>query len=85
MRVIFMGTPDFAVPTLDALVEAGHDVIAVVAQPDRPKGRGQKMVHHVARVVMHDGKNKPYSINARFVCCELGSVVHGVVPVGFLH
>ena len=44
MRVIFMGTPDFAVPTLDALVEAGHDVIAVVAQPDRPKGRGQKMV-----------------------------------------
>jgi len=39
-----MGTPDFAVPTLDALVEAGHDVIAVVAQPDRPKGRGQKMV-----------------------------------------
>ena len=44
MRVIFMGTPDFAVPTLNALVEAGHDVIAVVAQPDRPKGRGQKMV-----------------------------------------
>jgi len=39
-----MGTPGFAVPTLDALVEAGHDVIAVVAQPDRPKGRGQKMV-----------------------------------------
>ena len=44
MRVIFMGTPDFAVPTLDALVAAGHEVIAVVAQPDRPKGRGQKMV-----------------------------------------
>jgi methionyl-tRNA formyltransferase len=39
-----MGTPDFAVPTLDAVVAAGHDVIAVVAQPDRPKGRGQKMV-----------------------------------------
>jgi len=39
-----MGTPDFAVPTLDALVAAGHEVIAVVAQPDRPKGRGQKMV-----------------------------------------
>jgi len=39
-----MGTPDFAVPTLDALVDAGHEVVAVVAQPDRPKGRGQKMV-----------------------------------------
>ena len=39
-----MGTPDFAVPTLDAIVAAGHEVLAVVAQPDRPKGRGQKMV-----------------------------------------
>tara|TARA_B100000575_G_scaffold270017_1_gene250172 strand:+ start:129 stop:1052 length:924 start_codon:yes stop_codon:yes gene_type:complete len=44
MRVVFMGTPQFAVPTLDALVEAGHDILAVVAQPDRPKGRGQRMV-----------------------------------------
>ena len=44
MRVIFMGTPDFAVPTLDALVEAGHEILAVVAQPDRPKGRGHKML-----------------------------------------
>ncbi|MAY79160.1 MAG: methionyl-tRNA formyltransferase [Deltaproteobacteria bacterium] len=43
MRVIFMGTPDFSVPTLNALVDAGHDVIAVVAQPDRPSGRGKKM------------------------------------------
>lgn len=42
MRVVFMGTPDFAVPTLKALVEAGHDVPAVVTQPDRPKGRGKK-------------------------------------------
>ena len=39
-----MGTPDFAVPTLEARVEAGHEILAVVAQPDRPKGRGQKMV-----------------------------------------
>lgn len=44
MRVVFMGTPDFAVPSLDAIVAAGHQVIAVVAQPDRPKGRGKKMV-----------------------------------------
>lgn len=43
MRVVFYGTPDFAVPTLDALVAAGHDVVLVVAQPDRPAGRGQKM------------------------------------------
>ncbi|MGB8957105.1 MAG: methionyl-tRNA formyltransferase [Tumebacillaceae bacterium] len=39
MRIIFMGTPDFAVPCLDALVENGYQVVAVVTQPDRPKGR----------------------------------------------
>jgi len=42
MRLVFMGTPDFAVPSLKALVEAGHDVAAVVTQPDRPRGRGKK-------------------------------------------
>jgi methionyl-tRNA formyltransferase len=41
--VIFMGTPDFALPTLDALIEAGHELIAVVAQPDKPAGRGKKL------------------------------------------
>ena len=41
MRIIFMGSPDFAVPSLNALVEAGHDVIAVYSQPPRPAGRGK--------------------------------------------
>jgi methionyl-tRNA formyltransferase len=41
MRIIFMGSPDFAVPTLDALVEAGHEVIAAYTQPPRPAGRGK--------------------------------------------
>ena len=40
MNLIFLGTPDFAVPTLEALVSAGHWVVAVYTQPDRPKGRG---------------------------------------------
>ena len=43
MRIDFMGTPDFSVPALKALVEAGHDVAAVVTQPDKPKGRGKEM------------------------------------------
>ena len=43
MRIVFMGTQDFSVPTLKALVEAGHDVAAVVTQPDKPKGRGKEM------------------------------------------
>ena len=41
MRIVFMGTPDFSVPALNALVDAGHEVAAVVTQPDRPKGRGK--------------------------------------------
>jgi len=43
MRVIFLGTPAFAVPTLEALVAANHDVIGVVTQPDRPRGRGGQL------------------------------------------
>lgn len=43
MKVIFMGTPDFSVGTLEALVEAGHDVVLAVTQPDKPKGRGKEM------------------------------------------
>lgn len=43
MRVIFMGTPDFAVGTLKKLVQSEHQVLAVVTQPDRPKGRGKAM------------------------------------------
>ena len=43
MKVIFMGTPDFSVGTLEALVDAGHEVVLVVTQPDKPKGRGKEM------------------------------------------
>ena len=43
MRVIFMGTPDFAVPVLEAIIQAGHTVIGVYTQPDKPKGRGKSM------------------------------------------
>ena len=43
MRIIFMGTPDFAVPTLEALVKAGHEVVAAYSQPPRPAGRGKKL------------------------------------------
>ena len=43
MKIIFMGTPEFAVPALNALVGSRHDVLAVVTVPDKPKGRGQSM------------------------------------------
>lgn len=43
MRILYMGTPDFAVLPLKALIEAGHEVCAVITQPDKPTGRGYKM------------------------------------------
>lgn len=43
MRIAFMGTPEFAVPTLDALAAAGHDIAAVYSQPPRPAGRGKAL------------------------------------------
>ncbi|MFQ1699231.1 methionyl-tRNA formyltransferase [Loktanella agnita] len=42
MKIVFMGTPDFSVPVLQALVDAGHDIVAVYSQPPRPAGRGKK-------------------------------------------
>lgn len=43
MRLIFAGTPDFAVPSLEAVIAAGHEIVAVYTQPDRPAGRGRKL------------------------------------------
>lgn len=45
MKIIFMGTPEFSVGTLEALLKAGHEVVLAVTQPDKPKGRGKEMQH----------------------------------------
>ena len=42
-RLVFMGTPEFAIPTLNALIDHGYEILTVVTQPDRPKGRGRKL------------------------------------------
>lgn len=44
MRIVFMGTPAFAVPSLEKLIEAGHSVVGVFSQPDKPKNRGMKLL-----------------------------------------
>ena len=44
MKVIFFGTPEYAVPVLDAIISSHHKVVAVVTQPDKPKGRSNKPV-----------------------------------------
>ncbi len=45
MKILFMGTPDFAVSSLKAIIDAGHTITSVITQPDKPKGRGHKMAH----------------------------------------
>ncbi len=50
MKLIFMGTPDFSVPTLEALLDAGHDIVLAVTQPDRPKGRHGEMTASPVKV-----------------------------------
>ena len=49
LRTLFMGTPDFAVPTLEAMSRAGHEIAAVYTQPDRPKGRGQQLAQSAVK------------------------------------
>jgi len=51
MRIVFMGTPDFAVPSLEALLKSDDEVVGVVTQPDRPKGRGQDVIPSPVKVV----------------------------------
>lgn len=51
MRTVFLGTPEFAVPTLEALVASGHEVVAVYTQPDRPKGRGNQLAESPVKAV----------------------------------
>lgn len=56
MRIVFMGTPDFAVPVLEALSDSKHDVVAVVTQPDKRKGRGKEMQYTPVKIaaINHD-------------------------------
>ena len=72
MKIVFMGSPDFAVPSLEALIEARFEVSLVVTQPDRRAGRGRKMLptavkaaaqeHHIP--VMDFGKGQGKAVSA---------------------
>jgi methionyl-tRNA formyltransferase len=51
MRIVFMGTPDFAVPSLEALLKSDDRVVGIVTQPDRPKGRGQQLTSSPVKMI----------------------------------
>ncbi|MFA3920254.1 methionyl-tRNA formyltransferase [Ruegeria hyattellae] len=90
MRIIFMGTPDFSVPVLEALVDAGHEIAAVYCQPPRPAGRGKKdrptPVHARATAlgleVRHPVTLKPTEEQAAFA--SLNADVAVVVAYGLI-
>ena len=61
LKIVFMGTPDFAKESLKALIEAGYSIEAVVTNPDRPKGRGMKMMmSEVKEYALENGIKKIY-------------------------
>ena len=90
MRVIFMGTPDFSVPVLDALVLAGHEIAAVYCQPPRPAGRGKKdrpspvqqRAEALGLLVRHPVSLKTAEAQAEFAA--LGADVAVVVAYGLI-
>ncbi|MCL7986888.1 methionyl-tRNA formyltransferase [Sphingobacterium sp. lm-10] len=85
MRIIFMGTPDFAVASLDALLQAGEKVVAVVTTPDKPAGRGQKMhesavkqyavTHHIPVLQPEKLRDPPFLENLKSYQADLQIVV----------
>jgi len=83
LRLAFMGTPDFAVPILDALVAAGHDIVAVYSQPPRPTGRGhrtqpssvQARAEALGLAIRHPLSLKPEAAQAEFAAFELDAAV----------
>ena len=61
MNIVFMGTPDFARESLKCLVEAGHNILAVVTNPDKPKGRGMKLIPSPVKEYALEKKNNNIS------------------------
>ncbi|WP_167956919.1 methionyl-tRNA formyltransferase [Anaerosporobacter faecicola] len=77
MKVLFMGTPDFAVTTLEKIIEAGHEVVGVVTQPDKPKGRGKAVLYTpVKEVAMAHGLPiyQPVKVREEHVIEELSKL-----------
>lgn len=83
MKIVFMGTPDFAVPCLRKLAESEHDVAAVFTQPDKPKGRGYKMIPTpVKAAALEYGIEvyQPISMRKGDDAAEALNILHNIAP-----
>jgi len=85
MRLVFLGTPHFAVPTLDAILAAGHEVAAVYTQPDRPKGRGQQLTASpVKQAALRHGLPIHQPLKIRHCVDELAAIrADAMIIVGY--
>ena len=84
LRVVFMGTPDFSVPTLEALVQAGHNIVGVYCQPDKEKGRGKQVQMPAVKVaaLAHDlPVYQPVTLKSEEVEAELRALEPDVIIV----
>ena len=63
MRIVFMGTPEFAVPSLRQLIADGHEIVCVLTQPDKPKNRGMKLMPSPVKVVAMEHQIEFYSLS----------------------
>lgn len=84
MRVVFMGTPDFACPSLQALKDAGHEVVSVVTRPDKPVGRGKKVTPPPVKVQAQSLRFpvfQPLRVNAPETVSALKALAPDVVVV----
>src|SRR5262245_43835140 len=88
MRLVFMGTPQFAIPTLKALLSSHHTVVAVLTQPDKPSGRGEKLsMPPVKQVALEQGVSvhQPEKLRAtewQSVLADLKADAYVVVAYG---
>jgi methionyl-tRNA formyltransferase len=61
MNILYWGTPEYSVPTLLALHNAGHQIVGVVSQPDRRRGRGKQLLPSAVKICAHPGHCVPSS------------------------
>ncbi len=80
MRIVFMGTPDFAVPTLNKLYESEHEIAAVFTQPDKPKGRGYKLAPPPVKVLALEHGTPVYQPDSLKKQPEMWDVLKEIAP-----
>lgn len=80
MKIVFMGTPDFAVPTLEKLYQSRHEVAAVFTQPDKPKGRGYKLTPPPVKVLALEHQTPVYQPASLKKEPEMWEIIRNIAP-----